>query len=96
MDQLHPAELAIARDYIEGRLEFARAATALEGEALMSHPEATLQYLNEYRSYVVTYTEGRDLVNQWIDGRAARSADPSDKWKPFAKLITMPGLFSEH
>ena len=30
VDQLHPAELAIARDYIDGRLEFARAATALE------------------------------------------------------------------
>ena len=95
MDQLHPAELAIARDYIDGRLEFARAATALEDQALMGHPEATLQYLNEFRSYVVTYTEGRDRVNQWIDRRAARSADPRDRWKPFAELITTPGLFSE-
>ena len=95
VDQLHPAELAIARDYIDGRLEFARAATALEDEALMAHPEATLQYLNEFRSYVVTYTAGRDLVDHWIDGHAARSADPRDRWKPFAELMTSPGLFSQ-
>jgi hypothetical protein len=95
VDALHPAELAIAREYLDDRLDFARAATALEDEALMGHTEAALRYLNEYRSYVVTYTEGRDRVSRWIDARAARSEDPRDRWRPFAELMTAPGLFSQ-
>jgi hypothetical protein len=95
VDELHPAELAIAREYLDDRLEFARAATALENDALMKHPEGTLRYLNEYRSYVVTYTDGRDRVNRWIDARAPLSEDPRDRWKPFVELIATPGLFSQ-
>jgi hypothetical protein len=95
VDELHPAELAVARDYIDDRLEFARAAAALEDEALMAHPESMLRYFNEYRSYVVTYTEGRDRVSHWIDARASLSDGPRDRWKPFVELITTPARFSQ-
>ena len=79
IDQLQSAEPAIARDFLDGKLEWARAAEALEEQVLMAHPETTLKYMNEYRSYMITYTLGRDL--------AARKVH---SWQRYAQLITDP------
>jgi hypothetical protein len=93
VEALHPAALAIARDYLDGKLDFPRAATALEDQALMAHPEATLRYLNEYRTYVVTYTEGQDRLAQWLDSRAAQRHDSEGRWGAFRELTAAPDLF---
>ena len=68
VDQLQSAQPAIARDYLDGRLEWARAAAELEEQVLMAHPEDTLKYINEYRSYMLTYTLGLDLVARQVQG----------------------------
>jgi hypothetical protein len=81
VDALHPAEPAIARDYLDGRLEFVRAAQALEAQVLMVHSEATLKYINEYRSYLTAYTLGRDMVADAVDGQ------PGQRWQRFEKLL---------
>jgi hypothetical protein len=90
---LYAGELAVARDYLDGKLEFVRAATALEDRVLMAHSDATLRYLNEYRSYVITYTEGLDLMRKWIDARVARSHSQEGRWGPFRELAANPELF---
>ena len=90
VDALHPAELSIARAYLDGTLEFVRAGSALEEQALMAHSDATLRYLNEFRTYVVTYTEGRDQVKKWIDAR------PEGRWAAFQELIAHPEVFARH
>ena len=59
-----------------------RAAAALEDQALMADTEATLKYLNEYRTYMLTYTAGKDLVKNCFGGQEA--ADP---WALFNRLI---------
>jgi hypothetical protein len=92
---LQPEELAIARDYLDGKLEFTRAADALQDRALMSHADATLRYLNEYRSYVITYTEGEDLMRNFLDTHAAKLQSQDGRWTPFRELTTNPYLFSE-
>ena len=56
---MHPEELSVARDYVDGKIEFVRAADALEDRALMAHAEATVRYLNEFGVYAATYTDGR-------------------------------------
>jgi hypothetical protein len=86
VDRLHTVEPSIARDYLDGRLEFERAGNQLESEALMAHPEAALKYLNEYRSYVATYTYGRDLISDLIQQRSG--GDDSARWRTYAQLMT--------
>ena len=73
MDQLAPVEAAVARRYLDGELEFERAGAALEAGALMAHPEAALKYINEFRTYVVTYTYGRELAERFVDATAGPS-----------------------
>ncbi len=56
--ELSSAEPAIAREYLDGRLEFVRAGNQLSDELLMAQPDASLLYMNEYRSYMLAYTDG--------------------------------------
>jgi hypothetical protein len=79
VDELQSAEPAIARDFVDGKLEWARAADALERQALMTHPEETLKYINEYRSYMITYTLGPELVAKQVRD-----------WRQFEELMTDP------
>jgi hypothetical protein len=92
VDALNPTELAVARDYLDGKLEFVRAAAALNDQALMAHAEATLRYLNEYRTYVVTYTEGKDRLEKWLDLHASESEASDGRWGTFQRLIGEAGF----
>ena len=55
--RLQIVQADIARRYLDGGLEFARAVAELEEQALVPHGEALIKYFNEYRSYVTAYTE---------------------------------------
>ncbi len=79
VDKLAAAEPAIARDFLSGKLEWARAAAALQQQAAMEHPEQTLKYINEYRTYMITYTLGAEYA-------ARRARD----WRQFAALMVDP------
>jgi hypothetical protein len=83
VDQLEAEEPGIARDYLDGKLEWARAASALEDRALMAHTEATLKYLNEFRTYMLTYTVGTEMVRKCMAG-----ASGEGRWRLYEKLIT--------
>ena len=84
---LHTAEPSIAQEYLDGRLEFVRAAEELERETLMEHGEVLLLYLNEYRSYMLTYTMGRDSVRELIE-----SGHPTEeqRWQRYYSLMINP------
>ena len=75
LDQLHPAIPVIARRYLDGELEFVRAAAALEDEALMGGTFETLKYLNEFRVYVIAYTYAPDLLWRKLPARCAADAE---------------------
>ncbi|SNT43075.1 hypothetical protein SAMN05421770_1157 [Granulicella rosea] len=80
VEQLHPAIAVIARRYVDGDLEFARATQALEDEALMGGGFETLKYLNEFRSYMVTYTVGPDILNRFL-------ANDEDRWATYRRWM---------
>jgi hypothetical protein len=86
VDRLHTVEPSIAREYLDGRLEFERAGDQLQSAALMAHPEAALLYMNEYRSYVTTYTYGRDLVAEQLQQSSA--GDREAQWKVYAQWMS--------
>lgn len=84
IEELHTAEPGIARDYLDGRLEFARAVDTLERELLMEHGEVMLLYLNEYRSYMLAYTIGKDRVQQWVEQYGNQ---PARRWDRYLALM---------
>jgi hypothetical protein len=66
VEKLSPLEAPIARDFVDGKLEWARAAAALEAGPLMTHADETLKYIGEYRTYMLTYTIGHDFAARHV------------------------------
>src|SRR5439155_17146783 len=89
LDELGPVRTEIAERYMDGQLEFARAAAALERDGLMPSPDATLKFLNQYRTYAVTYVRGRELASAYIGARAPES-DAAGRWRAYVHLVTNP------
>jgi hypothetical protein len=84
---LQVAQAEVARQYLDGTLEFARAVSALERQALVPHAEALIKYVNEYRTYVTTYTTGKTLAAS--RQAACAGADPRDdvRWRCFEREL---------
>jgi hypothetical protein len=90
--ELQIVQADVARRYLDGALEFERAVNALEEQALVPHAEAAMKYVNEYRSYVTTYTTGRAHFAARL---AACAGDrPSDdlRWRCFIDASLAPTL----
>jgi len=90
VDELHQAEPEIARDYLDGKLEFERANSALEEQTLMTHGEVALKYINEYRSYIATYTYGRDLTAKLLGLPVSSGGQSSVSWERYSKWMMSP------
>ena len=91
MDQLNHARNAVARRYLDGALDSAGAVALMERWWLQS-PEAaakTLRFIQTYRSYVINYNLGRDLVASYVE-RAGN--DPAARWQAFGALLSSPRL----
>jgi len=85
IDQLRDTEAVVARDYLDQHLEFVRAQQALDEDAVMADAIPTLLYVNEFRSYVVTYTMGRKLV-----ARCVNRTSHEDSWARYLALMQTP------
>jgi hypothetical protein len=83
-----------ARHYLNGKISREDAVQWLVNYALMS-PERAQQrthFFDLYRSYVVNYNLGQDLVKQYIERCGGTADKPEKRWKEFTKLISSPRL----
>jgi hypothetical protein len=83
-----------AREYLEGRIDAKQAAAWLERYALMSPEQAAqrVRFMDRYRSYVINYNFGRDLVGGAIDRDTGAGASQEARWKMFASILSSPIL----
>ena len=89
VDQLHGVQARIARQYLDGELDFPRASAALEHDALMPSADATLKFLNQFRSYAATYTIGRDALSRYLNAHSTAD-DPASRWRAYINVVTDP------
>lgn len=90
VDRLHGVQADIARRYLDGELDFPRASAALERDALMPSADATLKFLNQFRSYAVTYTAGRDALSRHLDAHSTAGDDGASRWRAYIDVVTDP------
>jgi hypothetical protein len=81
-----------ARRYLNGELDRAAAAQFLTRFELMApeRAEQRTRFFDDYRSYVINYTLGEDLVKQFIEARAG--GDTQKRWTEFVRLLGSPRL----
>jgi len=83
-----------ARRYLNGEISRDDAAQWLVQYALMS-PERAQQrtrFFDQYRSYVINYNLGLDLVRQYIERRGGTDKNPAKRWEEFTRLLASPRL----
>lgn len=90
--QLSHAGNEVARRYLDGAIDAAAAREWLTKYALMDPARAAqrVRFIDKYRSYVINYNHGLDLVRAYIGARDG--GDPARRWQIFEELISSPRL----
>lgn len=91
MERLNFARNEVAREYLDGRVSGDSAMILMQRWWLQTPEGAakTLRFIDTYRSYVVNYNLGRDMVAAYVE-RAG--ADPAARWAAFRGLLASPRL----
>jgi len=92
MKQLDYAGNEAARRLINGEIDENAAVQWLEKYAVMEPPRAQqrVKFIQRYRSYVINYNLGEDMVKRYIEKRSG--GDPEKRWSEFGKLLASPRL----
>ena len=93
-DKLSYAGNEAARRYLNGTIDRAAAVAWLERYAMYTKPRAEqrVKFIDQYRSYVINYNLGKDLIRTYIEKKAGRDATPQQRWREFAALLSSPRL----
>ena len=90
--QLDYAASEAARRYLNGEIDRAAAAEWMSRYAMMApeRAEQRTRFFDQYRSYVINYNLGKDLVAAYIDAQSG--GDASKRWNAFVALLASPRL----
>jgi hypothetical protein len=83
-----------ARRYLDGRMTREQAADWLVRYALMSpdRAEQRTHFFDKYRSYVINYNLGQDLVQQAVERRGGTVENPERRWELFGEMLSSPRI----
>ncbi|TRW17871.1 hypothetical protein [Glacieibacterium frigidum] len=89
IDRLSGARFVIARDYLDGRIDRATALALTQKYLLLSpvRAEKSLKFTETYRSYVINYGLGRDMVRATVE---AAGPDDAARWSAMTRLLSEP------
>jgi hypothetical protein len=91
VDRLAYAGNEAARRYLNGEISREQAADWLQRYAMMpkDRAEQRTRFFDQYRSYVINYNLGKDLVKAWVE---KQGTTPAERWKAFESLLSSPRL----
>ncbi|MGE0446490.1 MAG: hypothetical protein AB7P99_14785 [Vicinamibacterales bacterium] len=92
VDRLSYSGNEAARRYLNGQVDAAAAVDWLVQYGLYTPARAQqrLRFIDQYRSYVINYNLGKDMVARYIEGRAG--GDANRRWEEFERLLASPRL----
>jgi hypothetical protein len=92
MKQLDYAANEAARRLVNGDIDESAAVQWLQKYAVMDPARAQqrVKFIKRYRSYVINYNLGEDMVRLYIEKRSG--ADSEKRWSEFGKLLSSPRL----
>lgn len=89
--ELRGATLTIDQMYLDGQIDRARALELLQryGVTSRARAERSLAFADTYRSYVINYSSGEDLVRAYAEGAGAEN---DARWRAYENILTQPTL----
>ena len=93
MEELATARNTISQQLLDGEITEADAIRLTQRYGLVSEARArqTINFTKQYRSYVINYNIGRDLVARDIE----RLPDAKARWQRMEQLLSEPTLPSD-
>jgi hypothetical protein len=81
-----------ARNFLDGKWTKAETQKWLEKYALMDKAQAAkrIQFIERYRSYVINYNYGENLVKKYIERHGGSDDHPEKRWELFKELLSTP------
>ncbi len=94
LEDLSYAGNEAARRYLDGGITADQAVDFLVRYTLTSPERAAqrLRFVDRYRSYVINYNLGKDLVRAYVEGRGGTPDRPDVRWQVFGELLSTPRL----
>jgi hypothetical protein len=91
MDDLAGARLTIAQQYLDGSINHDQAVALLQHYQLQNRDQAekTLRFIDHYRSYVINYVSGEDLIRHYAD---SVGHDNDAHWRAYISILSQPTL----
>jgi hypothetical protein len=92
VELLNYARNEVARRYLDGQLTREQAVAAMRRYWLIAPDAAAkqLRFIDTYRSYVINYNLGRDMVADWVEQEGGNSVEK--RWRVFGALLSSPRL----
>jgi hypothetical protein len=83
-----------ARRLINGEIDAKVAATWLQKYEVMDSKRAQqrVKFIEHYRSYVINYNLGEDMVRSYFEKRGATADQPEKRWRELEALLSSPRL----
>ena len=81
-----------ARNYLNGNWTRERAVEFLETFQLFSNERAEkkLDFIDYYRTYVINYNLGEDIIRNYIEKNGGAADDHERRWEVFEQLLLTP------
>jgi len=81
-----------AKNYLDGKWTEGKTKNWLEKYLLMSPERAAqrIKFIQTYRSYVINYNLGQDIIKNFIVNHGGTDKNPEKKWELFEYLLTTP------
>ncbi|MEJ8757333.1 hypothetical protein WG947_10020 [Pontibacter sp. H259] len=94
--QLDFAGNEIARLYLDGKINREQAADMLVKYNLYAKDKALqrTRFMDKYRSYVINYNLGKQLVRNYIEANSGTDNNPAKRWQLFGELLSNPNTAS--
>lgn len=90
--QLNYARNEAARGLINDTMSESKARSYLKKYCLMNDETAdkSISFIKKYRSYVINYNYGQDLVKDYIERNGGTAKAPEKRWELFGHLLSNP------
>jgi hypothetical protein len=96
--QMHYAPIEAARRYLDGVKTRAETIDWLMKYSMQTRAEAeqSIRFFDHYRSYVVNYALGTDVLRSYLERRGAAPLGSDRSWEEFGRVISSPSIVSEY
>lgn len=92
ISQLDFAGNEVARLYLNGKIDREEAADMLVRYNLYKKDKALqrTRFMDKYRSYVINYNLGRELVKNYVETKGGTEDKPEKRWEVFEEVLSNP------